>query len=200
MHRLSTMSVARAIEERVMESIMVGMMPKIAVVPRISPWPVPRIIPSCPICAAIPISIINPRIIEPSAIEPRVIPSCIIGGAVYPPAISIRCPCVTIAEAHERIHVDCGDFRILQVECERLRRLRDCFPDGCRAVRGVKHSRFRKFRERVSLLLVLGELCRGYLFRCRVVYAVILASGLCRSSTGRHHDAAYRQRHDSRHS
>ena len=211
MNRLASVSITRSIEERivvVMMVVVVVMMvvvPIVIVVPRISPRAVPRVIPSCPIWTAIPSSIpirvINPWVIEPSSIEPRVIPSGIIGRAVDSPIISVWRPSISVAEAHERVHVDCRDVRVLKVESERLRCLRDFCLGGRCAVTRIEYRCFCQIRERVGLLLALRKVhCGRCFFRPRVIYSVILTCSLCHSSTGRHHDAACRQRQDSRHS
>ena len=209
MNWLASVNITRSIEERVVAvMIMVMMMvvvPIVIVVPRISPRAVPRVIPSCPIWTAvpssIPIRVINPWVIEPSSIEPRVIPSGIIGRAVDSPVISVRRPCISVAEAHERIHVNCRDVRVLKVESERLRCLCDFCPGGRCAVTRIEYRCLCQIRERIGLLLALREVhCGRRFFRPRVIYSVILTCSLCHSSTGRHHDAACRQRQDSRHS
>lgn len=201
------MSVARAVEERVVVPVVVVMMvviPIMVIVPRVSPRTVPRVVPSCPIRrpvpSAIPVGVVNPRVIESSAVEPRIVPSGVICRAVYSPIISVRSPRIAVV-AHERVDVDCRDVGVLEVEREGLRCLRESCLCGCCAVTRVEHCSFCQFRQRIRFLLALCEIrCGESLFRPRVIYSVILTDSLCRSSTGRHHDAAYRQRHDSRHS
>lgn len=203
MNRLAVVRVARTVEERVVVAVVVVMMvviPVMVVVPRISPRPVPRVIPSCPIRPAIPPGIIHPRVIEPSAVEPRVVPSGVVGRTVDSPAVSVRSPRIAVAEAHERVDIDCRDVRILKVERERLRCLRESRLCCRRAVTRIEHRRLCQLRERVRLFLALREFCGICLFRPRIVDSVILTDSLCRRSTGRRHDAAYRQRNDSRHS
>lgn len=202
MNGFATVCISGTVEERVVVAVVVVMMviPVMVVVPRVSPRPVPWIIPSCPISPSVPPGVVNPRVIEPSAVEPRVVPSGVVGRAVDSPAVSVRRPRIAVAEAHERVYVDSRDVRVLKVDRERLRCLREGRLCCRRAVTRIEHRRLRQLRERVRLLLALCEFGGICLFRPRIVDTVILTDSLCRRSTGRRHDAAYRQRNDSRHS